>query len=83
MFVLRDAGWHVNDKRVERLWRREGLSDLFILRGVPLYIRSELPIEGAIGSSPMGDGSELAAQAVQDWIKAVGAKTAYIEPGAP
>ena len=23
--LLRDAGWHVNDKRVERLWRREGL----------------------------------------------------------
>jgi transposase InsO family protein len=23
--LLRDAGWHINDKRVERLWRREGL----------------------------------------------------------
>ena len=23
--LLRDAGWQVNDKRVERLWRREGL----------------------------------------------------------
>ena len=23
--LLRDAGWHVNDKRVEILWRREGL----------------------------------------------------------
>ena len=23
--LLRDAGWHVNDKRVERPWRREGL----------------------------------------------------------
>jgi putative transposase len=23
--LLRDAGWHVNDKRVERIWRREGL----------------------------------------------------------
>ena len=23
--LLRDAGWAVNDKRVERLWRREGL----------------------------------------------------------
>ena len=23
--LLRDAGWDVNDKRVERLWRREGL----------------------------------------------------------
>jgi len=23
--LLRDAGWQVNDKRIERLWRREGL----------------------------------------------------------
>lgn len=23
--LLREAGWQVNDKRVERLWRREGL----------------------------------------------------------
>lgn len=23
--LLRDAGWLINDKRVERLWRREGL----------------------------------------------------------
>ncbi|MEM9912732.1 MAG: IS3 family transposase [Pseudomonadota bacterium] len=145
--LLRDAGWHVNDKRVERLWRREGLkvpmkqpkkgrlwlndgscvrlrperrdhvwsydfvhcrtddgkafrtlniideysreclairvdrklnsgnvidalSDLFILRGVPSFIRSD-------------NGPEFVAQAVQGWIKAVGAKTAYIEPGSP
>ncbi len=145
--LLRYAGWHVNDKRVERLWRREGLkvpmkqpkkgrlwlndgscvrlrpehrnhvwsydfvhcrtddgtafrtlniideysreclairvdrklnsgsvidalSDLFILRGIPSFIRSD-------------NGPEFVAQAVQDWIKAVGAKTAYIEPGSP
>ncbi len=61
----------------------DALTDLFILRGVPVYIRSELPIEGAIGSSPMGDGPEFIAEAVRDWIKAVGAKTAYIEPGSP
>ncbi len=23
--LLRDAGWHVNRKRAERMWRREGL----------------------------------------------------------
>ena len=145
--LLRDAGWQVNDKRVERLWRREGLkvpvnqpkkgrlwlndgscvrlrpeyrnhvwsydfvhhrtddgrafrtlnildeysreclairvkrklnltevidalTDLFILRGVPSYIRSD-------------NGPEFIAEAVRDWIKAVGAKTAYIEPGSP
>jgi transposase InsO family protein len=44
------------------------LSDLFILRGIPGHIRS---------------GPEFIAKAVQDWIAAVGAKTAYIEPGSP
>ena len=145
--LLRDAGWQVNDKRVERLWRREGLkvpmkqpkkgrlwlndgsclrlrpayrdhvwsydfvhhrtddgkafrtlnildeysreclairvkrklnstdvidvlTDLFILRGVPAFIRSD-------------NGPEFVAEAVRDWINAVGAKTAYIEPGSP
>jgi transposase InsO family protein len=145
--LLRDAGWEVNDKRVERLWRREGLkvpmkqpkkgrlwlndgscirlrpeyrnhvwsydfvhhrtddgrayrmlnildeysreclairvkrklnstdvidvlTDLFILRGVPAYIRSD-------------NGPEFVAEAVRKWIKAVGTRTAYIEPGSP
>jgi len=145
--LLRNAGWVVNDKRVERIWRREGLkvpakqpkrgrlwladgscvrlraerpnhvwsydfvedrthegrkyrmlnivdefsheclairidrklnstavidvlSDLFILRGVPAYIRSD-------------NGPEFVAKAVQDWIRAVGSKTAYITPGSP
>jgi putative transposase len=144
---LRQAGWIINDKRVERIWRREGLkvpakqpkrgrlwladgscirlrpqqrnhvwsydfvedrthegrkyrmlnvldefsheclairvarklkaidvidvlSDLFILRGVPAHIRSD-------------NGPEFVAKAVQDWIAAVGAKTAYIERGSP
>jgi transposase InsO family protein len=141
------AGWVVNDKRVERTWRREGLkvpqkqpkrgrlwlgdgscirlraerpnhvwsydfvedrthdgrkyrmlnvideftheclairvnrklkavdvidvlSDLFILRGVPGHVRSD-------------NGAEFIAKAVQEWITAVGAKTAYIAPGSP
>ena len=146
--MLRDqAGWVVNDKRVERIWRREGLkvpqkqpkrgrlwlhdgscirlrpehrnhvwsydfvedrthdgrkyrmlnvideftheclairidrrlkavdvidvlSDLFILRGVPGHIRSD-------------NGPEFIAKAVQEWIAAVGARTAYIAPGSP
>ena len=46
------------------------LSDLFILRGVPGHIRSD-------------NGPEFIAKAVQDWIGAVGAKTAYIAPGSP
>ena len=145
--MLRDAGWAVNVKRVERIWRREGLkvpqkqpkkgrlwlndgscirlrperpnhvwsydfvesrthdgrkfrmlnvideftreclairidrklnstavidvlTDLFILRGVPGHVRSD-------------NGPEFIAKAVRDWIDAVGAKTAFIEPGSP
>ena len=143
--LLRQAGWLVNDKRIERLWRHEGLkvpckqpkrgrlwfndgsclrlrpeypnhvwsydfvherthdgrvyrtlnvidefsheclmirvrrklnsvdvidalTDLFILRGPPTYVRSD-------------NGPEFVAEAVRQWIKAVGSQTAYIEPG--
>lgn len=48
----------------------DALTDLFILRGPPDYIRSD-------------NGPEFIAQKVRDWIAAVGAKTAYIEPGSP
>ena len=46
------------------------LTDLFILRGVPSFIRSD-------------NGPEFIAEIVRNWIAAVGAKTAYIEPGSP
>lgn len=145
--LLRNDGWHVNHKRIERLWKREGLkvppkqpkkgrlwlndgscvrlrpeypnhvwsydfvherthdgrafrtlnvldeftkeslvirvkrklnsidvidvlTDLFILRGPPAFIRSD-------------NGAEFVAEAVRKWITAVGAQTAYIEPGSP
>ncbi len=145
--MLHRAGWVVNHKRVERIWRREGLkvpqkqpkrgrlwlndgscvrlrpehpnhvwsydfvedrthngrkfrmlnvideftkecltirvgrkfkaadvidvlSDLFILRGTPGHVRSD-------------NGPEFVAKAVREWITAVGAKCAFIEPGSP
>ena len=145
--LLRQAGWQVNDKRIERLWRQEGLkvpakqpkkgrlwfndgscirlrpeypnhvwsydlvhdrthdrrvfrtlnlideytreclmirvdrklnsvdvidvlTDMFILRGPPAFIRSD-------------NGPEFVAEAVREWIAAVGARTAYIVPGSP
>jgi transposase InsO family protein len=145
--LLKGVGWAVNRKRVERIWRREGLkvpqrqpkrgrlwlsdgscvrlrperanhvwaydfvedrthegrrfrmlnvvdeftreclairvarklkaadviellADLFITRGTPEHIRSD-------------NGPEFVAKAVQGWIAAVGAKTAYIAPGSP
>lgn len=48
----------------------EALADLFLARGAPAHVRSD-------------NGPEFIAQAVQEWIAAVGAKTAYIEPGSP
>jgi putative transposase len=145
--LLRRTGWRTNHKRVERIWRREGLkvpakqpkrgrlwltdgscirlrpeypnhvwsydfvedrthdgrkyrmlnvldefsreclairvrrklnstdvidvlTDLFLLRGIPGHIRSD-------------SGPEFIAKAVQEWIAAVGAQTAYIAPGSP
>jgi putative transposase len=46
------------------------MSDQSALRGVPGHIRSE-------------HGPGFIAKAVQQWITAAGAKTAYIEPGNP
>ena len=46
------------------------LTDLFILRGIPAWIRSD-------------NGPEFVAGAVQRWIAAVGSRTAFIEPGSP
>ena len=145
--LLNNTGWQVNHKRIERLWRREGLkvpgkqakrgrlwlneyscirlsaqhqdhvwsydfvhhrtedgkalrtlnivdeytreclmikvqrklnsrdvidalSDLFILRGIPRYIRSD-------------NGPEFIAKELRNWIEAVGAQCAFIEPGSP
>jgi putative transposase len=48
----------------------EALCDLFVLRGIPAHIRSD-------------NGPEFVAEALREWIAAVGAKTAYIEPGSP
>jgi putative transposase len=48
----------------------DALTDLFILRGVPSFIRSD-------------NGPEFLAEIVRDWIAAVAAKTASIEPGSP
>ena len=48
----------------------DALTDLFILRGPPEFIRSD-------------NGAKFIARKVQAWIAAVGAKTAFIAPGSP
>ncbi|MES0865030.1 IS3 family transposase, partial [Ruegeria sp. SCPT10] len=48
----------------------DALTDFFILRGPPAFVRSD-------------NGPEFVAKDVRAWIEAVGAKTAFIEPGSP
>jgi len=46
------------------------LSDLFLLKGMPDYIRSD-------------NGSEFTAHTLRNWLKELKVRTAYIEPGSP
>jgi putative transposase len=48
----------------------ERLTQLFAARGTPGYIRSD-------------NGSEFTAQAVRNWLAALGVKPLFIEPGSP
>ena len=46
------------------------LANLFFMRGIPEHIRSD-------------NGSEFTAKVVRNWLKRLGVKTLYIEPGSP
>ena len=46
------------------------LADLFLIRGIPDYIRSD-------------NGPEFTAKQVRNWLQRVGVKTLFIEPGSP
>ena len=48
----------------------ERLTELFVLRGAPTYLRSD-------------NGPEFTALVVREWLGRVGVKTLYIEPGSP
>ena len=48
----------------------ETLADIFILKGVPDYIRSD-------------NGPEFTAIMLREWLTRIGAKTLFIEPGSP
>jgi putative transposase len=48
----------------------EQLYDLFLIRGVPEYIRSD-------------NGPEFTAKEIRNWLNRVGVKTLFIEPGSP
>ena len=61
------SGWHAGSSLS---MSPKLLAELFMLRGLPGYIRSD-------------NGPEFIAEAVQEWIVALGAKTAYMAPGSP
>jgi len=48
----------------------ERLTELFVRRGVPAYVRSD-------------NGPEFTATVMREWLERVGVKTLYIEPGSP
>jgi transposase InsO family protein len=48
----------------------ERLTELFVLRGTPTYLRSD-------------NGPEFTALVVREWLGRVGVKTLYIKPGSP
>ena len=48
----------------------KAMTDIMLMRGVPEHIRSD-------------NGPEFIAKTAREWIAAVGAKTAFIEPGCP
>lgn len=70
IWLSEDRGVAALNRRLKSIDVIDILSDLFILRGVRGHIRS-------------GNGPELVAKAVQTWIMAVVAETAYITPGSP
>jgi len=48
----------------------ETLADLFIIKGIPDYIRSD-------------NGPEFTAVILREWLTRIGSKTLFIEPGSP
>lgn len=48
----------------------ECLEELFILRGMPAYLRSD-------------NGAEFTTPKVREWLRRLGVQTAFIEPGSP
>jgi hypothetical protein len=66
--ILSDDGSNIT-QRLLPIISRDGRTVSFD-EAIPKFIRSD-------------NGPEFIAQAVQDWITAVGAKTAYITPGSP
>lgn len=74
--LLRDAGWQVNDKRVERLWRREGLK---VPMNQPKKGRLWMnPSRDIASQCPVGQWMGHASDCVQSIATMSGRMTLYI-----
>jgi len=60
----------ISSRKLKSLDVLECLSDLFLERGCPDYIRSD-------------NGPEFIANELRSWLKRLGVKTLFIEPGSP
>ena len=93
--LLRGEGWTVNHKRVERLWRREGLK---VPQKQPKRGRSWLAVSSGLScGKPILEkhlscldltlrryyGSEFTAALVRRWLEALDVQTLFIAPGSP
>jgi len=58
------------DRKLKTEHVLEELSELFIERGVPEHIRSD-------------NGSEFTSDTLREWLRNLGVKTLFIEPGSP
>ena len=58
------------DRQIKADHVMEQLTDVFVQRGTPEYLRSD-------------NGSEFTAAEVRKWLQRVGVKTMFIEPGSP
>ena len=96
--MLRIEGWGVNHKRVERIWRQEGLkvperqpkrgrlwlNDGSCIRLRPLYRGHVLFVRHGPPEYLRSDnGPEFTAKLVRRRLGRVGVETLFIEPGSP
>ena len=96
--MLRIEGWGVKHKRVERIWRQEGLKvpQRQPKRGRAVAQRRIVhPAEAAVSGPRLvvrhgppeylrsDNGPEFTAKLVRRWLGRVGVETLFIEPGSP
>lgn len=71
------------DRKLNSIDVVDALTDLFILRGPPAFVRSDNPFRQSLCDNLPGSGPRVhCKKKVRARISAVGARTAYITPAA-